>query len=79
MSFQAQYLRHYSQAYALWKDPKYLAAARDIRETFARTRMTHESLIVEGVGNLDVKSGQAVGLRLNEGHARLFGATGSAL
>ena len=25
MSFQAQYLRQYSQAYALWKDPKYLA------------------------------------------------------
>jgi multiple sugar transport system ATP-binding protein len=36
-------------------------------------------LIVEGEGNLDAKSGQAVGLRLNEGHARLFGATGSAL
>jgi hypothetical protein len=30
MSFQSQYLRQYSQAYALWKDPKYLAAARDI-------------------------------------------------
>jgi len=30
MSFQAQYLRQYSQAYALWKEPKYLAAARDI-------------------------------------------------
>jgi uncharacterized protein YyaL (SSP411 family) len=30
MSFQAQYLRQYSQAYALWKDPKYLAAARDV-------------------------------------------------
>jgi uncharacterized protein YyaL (SSP411 family) len=30
MSFQAQYLRQYSQAYAFWKDPKYLAAARDI-------------------------------------------------
>jgi uncharacterized protein YyaL (SSP411 family) len=30
MSFQAQYLRQYSQAYALWKDPRYLAAARDI-------------------------------------------------
>jgi uncharacterized protein YyaL (SSP411 family) len=30
ISFQAQYLRQYSQAYALWKDPKYLAAARDI-------------------------------------------------
>jgi uncharacterized protein len=30
MSFQAQYIRQYSQAYALWKDPKYLAAARDI-------------------------------------------------
>jgi uncharacterized protein YyaL (SSP411 family) len=30
MSFQAQYLRQYSQAYALWKDPKYLNAARDI-------------------------------------------------
>ena len=30
MSFQAQYLRQYSQAYALWKEPRYLAAARDI-------------------------------------------------
>lgn len=30
MSFQAQYLRQYSQAYAQWKDPKYLAAARDV-------------------------------------------------
>lgn len=30
MSFQAQYLRQYSQAYALWKDPRYLAAARDV-------------------------------------------------
>jgi uncharacterized protein YyaL (SSP411 family) len=39
MSFQAQYLRQYSQAYALWKDLKYLAAARDIErylETFLR-------------------------------------------
>jgi uncharacterized protein YyaL (SSP411 family) len=30
MSFQGQYLRQYSQAYALWKDSKYLAAARDV-------------------------------------------------
>jgi uncharacterized protein YyaL (SSP411 family) len=30
MSFQAQYLRQYSQAYGLWKEPRYLAAARDI-------------------------------------------------
>jgi uncharacterized protein len=30
MSFQAQYLRQYSQAYAQWKDPKYLSAARAI-------------------------------------------------
>src|ERR1700722_16448333 len=36
-------------------------------------------LIVEGEGNLDVKSGQAVGLRLDEVHARLFGKTGAAL
>jgi uncharacterized protein YyaL (SSP411 family) len=36
MSFQAQYLRQYSQAYALWKDPKYLAAARDIERYLAR-------------------------------------------
>jgi multiple sugar transport system ATP-binding protein len=36
-------------------------------------------LIVEGEGNLDAKSGQAVGLRLNEGHARLFGEAGTAL
>jgi ABC-type sugar transport system ATPase subunit len=36
-------------------------------------------LIVEGEGNLDAKSGQAIGLRLNTGHARLFGETGAAL
>jgi len=36
-------------------------------------------LIVEGEGNLAAKSGQAVGLRLDEGHARLFGETGAAL
>ena len=35
MSFQAQYLRQYSQAYALWKDPKYLGAARDIERYLA--------------------------------------------
>jgi uncharacterized protein YyaL (SSP411 family) len=35
MSFQAQYLRQYSQAYALWKDRKYLAAARDIARYLA--------------------------------------------
>ncbi len=35
MSFQAQYLRQYSQAYAQWKDPKYLAAARDIERYLA--------------------------------------------
>jgi uncharacterized protein YyaL (SSP411 family) len=35
MSFQAQYLRQYSQAYALWKDPKYLDAARDIERYLA--------------------------------------------
>jgi ABC-type sugar transport system ATPase subunit len=36
-------------------------------------------LIIEGDGNLDVKSGQAVGLTLDEAHARLFGRTGAAL
>ncbi|MBR0899847.1 thioredoxin domain-containing protein [Bradyrhizobium tropiciagri] len=30
ISFQSQYLRQYSQAYAQWKDPKYLAAARNV-------------------------------------------------
>ncbi len=35
MSFQAQYLRQYSQAYALWKDAKYLSAARDIERYLA--------------------------------------------
>ena len=35
ISFQTQYLRQYSQAYALWKDPKYLAAARDIERYLA--------------------------------------------
>ena len=30
MSFQSQYLRQYSQAYALWKDPKYLDAAKNV-------------------------------------------------
>jgi uncharacterized protein len=35
MSFQAQYLRQYSQAYAVWKDPKYLAAADNIARYLA--------------------------------------------
>lgn len=35
ISFQAQYLRQYSQAYALWKEPKYLAAAKDIERYLA--------------------------------------------
>lgn len=35
MSFQAQYLRQYSQAYALWKDPKHLAAAGNIERYLA--------------------------------------------
>jgi uncharacterized protein len=35
MSFQSQYLRQYSQAYALWKDEKYLAAARNIERYLA--------------------------------------------
>lgn len=30
VSFQAQYLRQYIQAYARWKDPRYLAAAKAI-------------------------------------------------
>ena len=34
MSFQAQYMRQYSQAYALWKDEKYLTAARNIQLYF---------------------------------------------
>jgi len=36
-------------------------------------------LIVEGEGNLDLKSGETVGLRLNEAQAHLFGATGATL
>ena len=36
-------------------------------------------LIVEGKGDLDAKSGQTVGLKLKESHARLFGETGAAL
>jgi uncharacterized protein YyaL (SSP411 family) len=35
MSFQAQYLRQYSQAYALWKDEKYLTAAREVERYLA--------------------------------------------
>ncbi len=31
ISFQGQYLRQYSQAYALWQDPKYLEAARNVQ------------------------------------------------
>ena len=30
MSYQAQYLRQYSEAYARWKDPRYLKAATEI-------------------------------------------------
>ena len=36
-------------------------------------------LVVEAEGDLVAKSGQTVGLRLNQSHARLFGATGATL
>jgi multiple sugar transport system ATP-binding protein len=36
-------------------------------------------LVVEGEGDLDAKSGEMVGLRLNQNHACLFGATGATL
>jgi ABC-type sugar transport system ATPase subunit len=36
-------------------------------------------LIVEGKGNLEARAGEAVGLRLSEPHAHLFGATGATL
>ena len=36
MSFQAQYLRQYAQAYAQWRDPRYLAAAKAI-ESYVTT------------------------------------------
>jgi multiple sugar transport system ATP-binding protein len=36
-------------------------------------------LVVEGEGDLEAKSGQTVGLRLNQSHAHLFGATGATL
>jgi ABC-type sugar transport system ATPase subunit len=36
-------------------------------------------LVVEGEGDLEVKSGQTVGLRLNQAHAHLFGAAGAKL
>lgn len=39
MWFQAQYLRHYSQAYALWKEPRYHVAAKDIYR-YLTTRLT---------------------------------------
>ncbi|MEW6769565.1 MAG: DUF255 domain-containing protein [Pseudomonadota bacterium] len=32
ISFQSQYMRQYSQAYALWKDPKYLDTAKAIEK-----------------------------------------------
>ena len=36
-------------------------------------------LIVEGKGNLEVKSGEPVGLKVMESQAHLFGPTGSVL
>jgi multiple sugar transport system ATP-binding protein len=36
-------------------------------------------LIVEGEGNLAIKSGEPVGLALNENHAHLFGVSGATL
>ncbi len=36
-------------------------------------------LIVEGEGDLNVKAGEALGLRLNQAYAHLFGATGTTL
>ncbi len=36
-------------------------------------------LIVEGKGNLEARMGEPVGLKLSEGHAHLFGASGAIL
>lgn len=36
-------------------------------------------LIVEGAGNLVLKGGNSVGLKLDEPHARLFGADGATI
>jgi multiple sugar transport system ATP-binding protein len=36
-------------------------------------------LVVEGEGDLAAKSGETIGLRLNQNHARLFGVTGATL
>ncbi len=43
ISVQAQYLRQYAQAYALWRDPRYLQAAKEIDGY-----MTHFLLAPEG-------------------------------
>lgn len=40
MSFQAQYLRQYSQAYARWKEPKYRDAARSIEAYLTTTLLS---------------------------------------
>jgi uncharacterized protein YyaL (SSP411 family) len=54
MSFQAQYLRQYSQAYALWGEQKYLAAARDIERYLAAfLRSTDGAFYVSQDADLD--------------------------
>jgi uncharacterized protein YyaL (SSP411 family) len=74
MSFQAQYLRQYSQAYALWKDPKYLAAARDIERYLAAFLISPEgAFYVSQDADLDHDNDGHKYYALSDGERRKLG------
>jgi len=57
MQFQAENLRIYAEAYALWQDPKYLEAAKKIRG-FLRNFLTSPEGAFYTSQNADVKNGE---------------------
>jgi uncharacterized protein YyaL (SSP411 family) len=57
MQFQAENLRIYAEAYALWQDPKYLDAAKKIRG-FLRNFLTSPESAFYTSQNADVKNGE---------------------
>ncbi len=74
MSFQAQYLRQYSQAYALWKDPKYLAAARDIERYLVSFLLSDEgAFYVSQDADLDHETGGHTYYALGDADRRKLG------
>jgi uncharacterized protein YyaL (SSP411 family) len=75
ISFQAQYLRQYSFAYARWRDPRYLDAARNIeRYLTAFLKGSQGAFFVSQDADLDEKTDGHIFYHLDDAARRKLGA-----